>query len=154
MTSQVATRPKRSTQRDELFIDRFITNNGNAADAAEYAGFGKPYNRTGWRTLQRADIRRQIEARKESQRVQADYSIADWRRDLMADIEIARSAGSHSAVMKGRELLGRHIGALSDQSRLNREEATFFAGLGAAMQARYAEIAARSAAPELPAPTE
>src|SRR3546814_10059105 len=52
----------------------------------------------------------------------------------MADIARAAEAGSHSAVMKGRELLGRHIGALNDRASFGAEELKAFAWLGAAMQ--------------------
>lgn len=36
--------------------------------------------------------------------------------------------------MKGRELLGRHIGALNDHKNLNGQQAEFFTYLGSAME--------------------
>ena len=36
--------------------------------------------------------------------------------------------------MKGMELLGRHIGALTNEKALNKEETAFYSFLGAAME--------------------
>ena len=65
--------------------------------------------------------------------VRADYSIARWLGDVLDDIATAKAAGSHSAVMRGRELVGRHIGALTNSRSLSRDEAEVFTFLGAAM---------------------
>ncbi len=116
--------------RQQSFVAAYVIS-GNATEAAREAGYRHP-KQLGSRQLTRVAVVTAIDQRKRTLAVQVDYSISLWRRDLLTDIESARASGSHSAVMKGRELLGRHIGALTDTHRLSTDEAMGFAWLGAA----------------------
>ena len=138
MTTQLATKPLNPKQT--AFVTHYVANGGKGADAAKQAGFGKPYDRSAWRLLQHVEIRREVDRRLAIRANGSEYSLQQWRADLLEDIARAREAGSHSAVMKGRELLGRHIGALSDQRLLDPAETRWFSAFEAAMRASYPTI--------------
>ena len=120
------------TTRQIIFAIEYAAS-GNGQAAAEAAGYAPKHARKhASRLLTVGTVRTRIEYLKNRHGAEIAYDAKQWVRDLMGDITEAKEAGSHSAVMKGRELLGRHIGAFADSGRLNKEEAALFAWLGAA----------------------
>ena len=105
------------SHRHAAFAREYVTNGGNGTQAAIAAGYvdnGTGAIRvTASRLLTDANVRADIERRQRALQVRSDYTVEQWRSDILADIERASEAGNHSAVMKGRELLGRHMGAWS-----------------------------------------
>ncbi len=117
--------------RQQSFVAAYVLS-GNAEQSALKANYAKTTARAqAHRLLAQVGIAEAIKRRQTTVDVQVDYTITLWRRDLLQDIATARESGSHSAVMKGRELLGRHIGAFADTGRLDKDEAAWFAWLGA-----------------------
>jgi hypothetical protein len=95
------------------------------------------------RALRSVKVQAALDAQQAALAVRADYDATRWLLDTLDDIEAARADKSHSAVMKGRELLGRRLGLFQDARSIDPREAALFAQLGAAMQAAYGSAGAR-----------
>lgn len=121
--------------KQEAFVTNYVTNGFNATKAAIKAGYS-PNNATpqAARLLTKANVKEAVERKQNLLQVQVEYSHADWLRDVQVTVAEAREAKSYSAALKGYELLGRHIGALTSDRRLSRDEAELFSYLGAEMQ--------------------
>ncbi len=120
-----------SPQR-EAFVTAFVMNGGNATEAAVAAGYANP-RRQGSRLRTYEDVRQAIERKLAAQQVRVEYSHADWLRDVLRVAQAAEGEKRYSPALKGYELAGRHIGALNDASKLDKEQAQFFSYLGAQM---------------------
>ncbi len=121
--------------KQDTFVTEYLTNGGNGAQAAIAAGYSHNYaDRTAYRLLQKVEVSRAIERKQNAMQLKVEYSAAQWLEDQLRFQQEARADGSWSAVGKFSELVGRHIGALSDAGRLNRESAELFTMLGAAME--------------------
>lgn len=138
---RMVTETQKLTPQQEAFVANYILNDGNATQAAIQAGYSENTARhQASRLLTKVGVSKAIERKRQALAVRTEYTIATWRADLLADIEAARQSGSHSAVMKGRELLGRHIGALNDHRQLDPAEARWFTAFEQAMTQAYGDI--------------
>lgn len=117
-----------TAQQQQFVSNHVATSFASAKQAAIDANYSpKNAAQQASRLLSKANIQAAIEAKRAAIAVQVDYSISDWTRDLHDDIAQAKAAGSHGAVMKGRELLGKSIGALQGERRLSDDEEKMFA---------------------------
>jgi hypothetical protein len=89
---------------------------GDGAKAARAAGYAHP-KQSAYRLINNPDVAAHIERLKAQIALQTGYTIAQWEADLREMVAEARVAGSHSAAMKEQELLGRYVGALSNERR-------------------------------------
>lgn len=125
---------------------------GNATQAARDAGYVDNSNGsisvTANRLLSNAKVAADIQRRQLAIEIRTDYSVEMWRANVLADIEWARDQDNVAGVMKGHELLGRHLGALSNEQS-NPLAAETFAFL-AAWRARQTQAEAASQPVPLP----
>ena len=134
--------------RQNAFITNYIANGGNGAKAARDAGYREPCDSQAVRILKNIKVVKEINRRQAVIATSSEYTLTQWRADLLADIADAKAAGSHSAVLKGRELLGRHIGALTNERTLSPEEGKYLSLLESAMtQALTAQASQSQALP-------
>jgi len=121
--------------RHEAFISEYLTNGFNATQAAVKAGYSqKSAHAQATNLLKEPKVVAAIKRKQATLAVQVEYSHADWLRDTLEMVSEARASESWSAAFKGQELIGRHIGALTSDRRLSRDEAELFSYLGAEMQ--------------------
>lgn len=129
MTSATDLSPQRAIFAAEYAL------RSSAKEAAIAAGYSThTAKQTGYKLLQNDAVRERIDYLTSRRQLEIAYTAEQWRKDVLGDITAAKTAGNHSAVMKGRELLGRHIGAMNDHKNLNSQQAEFFTYLGSAME--------------------
>ena len=143
MTTQTQTVKRLTPQRD-AFVTAYVMG-ASAADAARQAGYSKHTAKNqGSRLLANVDVVQAIERKRAVMQTKVEYSTADWIRDTLEIGAEARAAGAHGPALKAQELVGRHIGALTNERSVSREQAELFSYLGAAMERQRAELAQSS----------
>lgn len=132
----------RLSSRERTFVDLYLTNGGNVAQAATTAGYS-PHtaDSQGKRLLAQVGISAEIARREADALVGNEDSLARWRRELTEDTATARDSGNLSATMKGHELLGRHLGAFTDTQQSQSETAfiAFLAGYAGQQASRLSQ---------------
>lgn len=122
------------TPQQLSFVAEYVTNGGNATQAAIAAGYSPTSARHhASRLLKRRNIAQQIASRQGKLAVREDFTIADWRRRVLDDWDSARAAGSWSAAASMQVTMGRHLGALEEQGRMSEFEAAALQWLGSKM---------------------
>jgi phage terminase small subunit len=129
-------------RQQALFVAHYVAGNcSNATQAAIKAGYtARTANRTASRLLTHAVVAAAIQRKMGLREAQIDYSAASWLRDTLQIGAEARASGKLGPALKAQELIGRHLGLLSDARGVTRDQADLYSYLGAAME-RYRERA-------------
>lgn len=105
--------------RQQMFVEEY-TKDYNASRAAERAGYqGKNVGIVGHQLTQNRAIQFLIENHKTKRPGYSDVTKDYVLRKIMKTIENAEKDGQHQAVLRGAELLARHLGMFIERTEIS-----------------------------------
>ena len=114
---------KKLTMKQRLFVEAYFECNYNGAEAARRAGYeGNNQRQISTELLSKPHIKAAIEVRAVERvkelKVTTDYVL----RKLINTVEKAETQSNHSAVLRGLELIGRHLVMFTDKQEITGKD--------------------------------
>lgn len=111
------------TPKQNLFLAAYTTNGYNGADAIRKAGYETPYpNKMGAQVLNNKKVKEafQLMQKKaiESISISPDYVV----KKLVKTVEKAELENNHTAVLRGLELIAKHLGMFIERTEISGKD--------------------------------
>lgn len=105
--------------RQQMFVEEYCKDY-NATKAAERAGYkGSNLPVVGFQLTENRAIQMAVEAHKQKRPGYSDVTKDYVLRKIMKTIENAEEDGQHQAVLRGAELLARHLGMFVERTEIS-----------------------------------
>jgi phage terminase small subunit len=114
---------KALTMMQRLFVEAYFTCNYNATEACRVAGYtGQYLDRQGYELLNKPHIKKAIEVRAQERLKEVSVNVEYVLRKLVRAVEKGESQDNHNAVLRGCELLGKHLAMFTEKTEITGKD--------------------------------